>query len=647
MAITDVFSDDSFRLLSEKTDPPDYLQEVLSNLTSIQQEALRERAGHVQEVLTGYRSGSEELKEADEPRSGYGPAEPLGARERLKADELGVSLRTVQRWVSGYRRSGPAGIMDRRGSRVASVYGNLDPRWVEEAWQLIREFVDRSTISKGLAVQKIQARVEAKHGKGEVRIPSRATAYRHLTRMDTGHYAFHGSAKTRRSTASRPEGTYGRLRATRVGEYVELDTTVLDVFALDRATSKRTKVELTIAMDVFSRCVLGLRLAPESTNSVDVAEVLFETIVPRKRPDHWDPEARWPYPGMPTGIIAGRKYGIDMAGPNACPETIVVDHGKVYLSEHVLSVCASLGISIQYGRPYRGSDKAVIERWFRTLREGVLETLPGYKGPDIYGRGLHVEQDAFFYIDELEDQLRQWIAGAYHRRTHKGLCLPREPKIEVSPYDMFEFSMLQTGYMQVPPRSDLVYDFLPIEWRRINHYGVELGGLRYNGPALDAYRNSESKYRGSNPGKWPFRVNPADCTYVLFRDEQNGQWHQVPWEHAARLQQPFSGEDLKHVKEVLKDAGGHRDGRALTAEIVARYGVHMTDGPEEHKVSLAEYRNNSRRISEYTHNGPALAPATIRGPDNPSAPIDSQDELDIPQDQTDVEYYGQAFRILP
>jgi transposase InsO family protein len=64
------------------------------------------------------------------------------------------------------------------------------------------------------------------------------------------------------------------------------------------------------------------------------------------------------------------------------PESIVVDHGKVYVSEHLTSVCRRMGISIQPARLRTGRDKGPVERFSRTLREDLLQALPGYKGPD-------------------------------------------------------------------------------------------------------------------------------------------------------------------------------------------------------------------------------------------------------------------------
>ena len=125
--------------------------------------------------------------------------------------------------------------------------------------------------------------------------------------------------------------------------------------------------------------------------------------------------------------------------------------------------------------------KGPLERWFRTLGEQLLAALPGYKGPDVYRRGKDPEQQAFYFLSELEQIVRRWTADCYHRQPHAGLCVPEVPGLEVSPLEMFAHGIARAGYLQVPARADLVFDFLKVEWRTIQHYGVEIGGLRYDG----------------------------------------------------------------------------------------------------------------------------------------------------------------------
>ncbi|WP_460112737.1 hypothetical protein [Streptomyces platensis] len=67
-----------------------------------------ERAGHMREVLTGYRSGSSELTADGEPRDEYTAATPMEAKKAAKAAELGVTVRTVERWLAAFRDQGEA-----------------------------------------------------------------------------------------------------------------------------------------------------------------------------------------------------------------------------------------------------------------------------------------------------------------------------------------------------------------------------------------------------------------------------------------------------------------------------------------------------------------------------------------------------------
>jgi hypothetical protein len=89
------------------------------------------------------------------------------------------------------------------------------------------------------------------------------------------------------------------------------------------------------------------------------------------------------------------------------------------------------------------------------------------------------------------------------------LCVPEVPGLEVSPLDVFAHGIARAGYLQVPARADLALDFLATEWRTVQHYGVEIGGLRSDSPAMNPYRNRTSPYGGRHAGRWPFRAPPG------------------------------------------------------------------------------------------------------------------------------------------
>lgn len=146
-----------------------------------------------------------------------------------KAKELDVSVRTLYRWIAGFRASGVAGLAD---TRIRSRYAvGVDPRWDATCLQVLDDYVEASTPTMGDVIDAVVRKLEASFGPGTVPLPSKATAYRRLKVLAKGRHAF-GSAKGRRSVADRPTGVFGRLRATRPGEYVVLDTTPLDVLSL-------------------------------------------------------------------------------------------------------------------------------------------------------------------------------------------------------------------------------------------------------------------------------------------------------------------------------------------------------------------------------------------------------------------------------
>ncbi len=534
------------------TDPEDHADVVLSTLSDAERSAVAERAAHIREVLTGYRSGTAELAAPGEPRPPYDPQMTLTARYEAKAAELEVSLRTIKQWVADFRQYGEAGLARGATSRQKPL-GLVDERWIEIALEVMVEHTEQSRPSRSMVIDRTCARVIGRFGSDVVKEPSRATAYRILEQLEKRHPTFRLSTKRNRDIADRPDGVYGKLRPTRPGEYLLMDTTRLDVFALDPLTLRWVQAELTIGMDWYTRCVTGIRLTPVSTKSVDAASVLYQAYRPRPAGKDWPADAVWPEHGVPRSVlidvdaVEGATAGA--AGPAIVPETIVIDHGKIYISEHLTSVCQRMGISIQPARLRTGRDKGPVERFFRTIREDLLQALPGYKGPDVHSRGLDPESEAFFFLDELEAIIREWVAAVYHRRPHDSLVDPHVPGLCMSPAQMFEHGIARAGYIEAPCDPDLAYEFLKAEFRTVQHYGVDFGGRRYNGPSLNPYRNMTSPYKGKAKGRWPIHYDPDDITRAYFRDPEARTWHTLMWEHAPSMQMPMSEDALQFARK--------------------------------------------------------------------------------------------------
>jgi transposase InsO family protein len=654
--ITHLLSSPGSRLLDLPSAPPvRAIGPLLANLSEGGLSAVCERAAHVREVLTGYRSGSPEDALAGEPRAGYEPGTLCMDRYRAKAEELGVGLTTMRRWATAFELEGEAGLIDARRQRASGALRGVDARWLDELRGVLDEHVGASRPTQALLLDRVDARVREQHGPDAV--PKRWKAKLAVSELARGTNALGGSTKAKRSIANRPVAPCGRLVATRPGEYLLLDTTRLDVFAMDPVTLRWIGLELTIAVDLYSRSVVALRLSPVSTKAVDASLVLFEAICP-------DSKARTgggilPYPGVPSRVLVASGDRPACGLPGVAPETLVMDNGKIYVSAHLRSVCQRFGISIQPARPFKPTDKAVVERIFRTIGEDLLAALPGYKGPDVYSRGEHPEEEAYYFVDELEQIIREWVAERYHRRPHQGLVVAEVPGLDLSPNDAFEIGVARAGRMLVPARPDLAYDFLPVEWRTIQHYGVELHGLRYDGAGLSAYRNRRSDTTGRHEGRWPIRYDPDDVSRVFFQDPGTNEWHSLPWEHYSEINVPFSAEALEYARRLARQTDRFPDDRRALAELLERWDAGLTRNPTERRMALrlAQQRND-RLLAAGEQTASVTDLVSVRavaqrtgvagGPDGPDGVLAGDDddpiELDaLPADELDGDYYREAF----
>ncbi|MFB7013544.1 MULTISPECIES: helix-turn-helix domain-containing protein [unclassified Streptomyces] len=611
---------------------------LLASLSADQRQRLQERAGHVREVLSGYRSGHSGSALPTEPRPAYDPDLPLKNRTAAKAAELGVSSRTLQRWLTAYRESGEAGLADARAGRTSSV----DPRWEEAVRRVMAESVTGSTPTRSALLLRAEERLNGEYGKGTVPVPSRSTAYTRLAWLAKGTNAVSGSAKARRSIAERPQGTYGRLRATRPGEYVVLDTQDLDIYAMEPVTCRWVPLQLTVAQDLFSRCIVGLRVTACSTKAVDVAAVLFEAICPPLEDMARPPLA--PYHGLWDEVVF-TEDGLVPGGGLCPPETLVIDHGRAFMSAHVIGVCTRLGMSIQPAQPKKPTDKPTVERFFRTLREGLIQHLPAYKGPDVHSRGQAVEDAAFFFIHEVEEIVREWITEVYHRREHDGLVIPQWPKLSLSPLEMLRIGLARAGRLRMPASPDLAFQFLAVKPRTIQHYGVEVDGLRYNGPVLDGYRNAPSPYTGLGR-QWPIHVNPDDVRFVYFQDPADDSWHSLLWEHAPALTMAFSGEAAGYARRLAAREGRHIDASQALADLLTRWNQGMVTDRRERRmaVRLSAERDALSLPMLPEQSGPLTPPELTLVPELPAGDSDEEDELfDAPVGD---DFYADAFEVI-
>jgi hypothetical protein len=134
-------------------DDPGYLPELAAaGLTPDKLNRAAARAGHVREVLTGYRSSHPGSAREGEPRPEYQASQPMVSRYRVKAAQLGVTARTVENWVAAYRDGGQAGLAGPRQPGPGAA--RVDLRWDDAVRAVLAGLVNASTPTRSAVLMR-------------------------------------------------------------------------------------------------------------------------------------------------------------------------------------------------------------------------------------------------------------------------------------------------------------------------------------------------------------------------------------------------------------------------------------------------------------------------------------------------------------
>jgi transposase InsO family protein len=564
----------------------------LDNLPETRVENAKSLLEHLLEVRTGFRMGSRAAALPGEPREQYDPGS-TSVTQRLdnKARELGCTRRWLYELGRRFDQHGLYGLVDGRTTKIAD--DRTDSRVKAALGAVLDELTDLSNVSKNQIARRTNRRLKSDYPGEVIPLPSQATYNRLIDRVSEGRGVF-ASGKARRSIANRPSNSYSHFTANRPGELVLIDSTPLDAFALDPYSFQWVRLQLTIAYDLCTRSLLAWRFTPVSTKAVDAALLLYDMLRPKTTKSGWSGAAAWAYVGVPTGVVieilGEADASAQLAGiPFVHPESVLIDRGRVFLSQAFTDACTRLGINIFIARPYTPTDKAHVERVFRSIRQAFVENLPGYIGPDLFSRGAQPEATAYFFLDEIESRFGEWVATYWQRRHHEGLELPHLPRLHLSPNNMYEIGIARAGLVHLLAEENLYYDLLPTEWRTIQHYGVEVRGLRYDGDILNEFRNQKSPYTGLNAGKWPVRYDPRDHSHVFFYDHTLREWHALRWTGHTEAPRPFDAATLSHAKSLVVSRGGNprdHDEMVVTLnELLDRLDVEVVAGRKERRIA--------------------------------------------------------------
>lgn len=329
---------------------------------------------------------------------------------------------------------------------------------------------------------------------------------------------------------------YGHAKPQqRVLQRVEIDSTVLDLFVLDAERSLVFgRPYITVAIDAYSRAIVGFHVGFTPPSYVTLMETIKHAVLPKHG-------LREKYPGL---INEWECCGL--------MDLVAVDNGREYHSTHFADACQQLKIQVLYCPPREPWLKGKIERFFRTLNQKLLHTLPG----TTFGKQLQLAdydpaKHASIDFEGLMEVLHIWIIDVYMQGEHRG--------IGMSPAQKWRESVNEFPPRWPASRRDLDINLGQIVERVIGKQGIEFKGLFYNSPELATLRHKLPPRQ-----KIAIKYLPDDIGAIFARDTVSGDYLYVP----ALDQRYARGKTLWLHEIILRNAKENAKGRVDRAAIL-------------------------------------------------------------------------------
>ncbi|MFB7531765.1 Mu transposase C-terminal domain-containing protein [Streptomyces sp. NPDC056178] len=439
-----------------------------------------------------------------------------------EADDAAAKLRISRRQVYGLlrrRRAGEGVVSDLLPGRSSGGRGGGRlPGEVETIVQevLRSRYLTRQRPSVAAVCKEITRRCRA----CGLRAPSRGTVQRRIERLDPVSSAAsrEGSEAVRplRSAGGTPPAVTGLL------EQVQADHTPVDVIVVDeRHRLPIGRPYLTAAIDVASRCVVGLVVTLEAPSATSVGLCLAHAAIDKRS---WLES---------LGVQAVRP----MSGK---PRELYVDNAADFKSEALRRGCGQHGIKLAYrplGLPHFGG---IVERLIGTMMQMVHE-LPGTTFSSVAERGAYdSDGKAALTLRELQGWMALAVA-CYHGQVHE--TLGRTPagvwgdKVAESPQPM-----------SVTNEAAFLVDFLPVVRRTLSRSGFVIDHVQYYSDALRPWIARRERL-----GRFVLRRDPRDISRIWVLEPDGAAYVGVPYRTLSRP--PISAWEQKAAVRRLRQLG--------------------------------------------------------------------------------------------
>ncbi|HSY35609.1 MAG TPA: Mu transposase C-terminal domain-containing protein [Acidobacteriaceae bacterium] len=325
----------------------------------------------------------------------------------------------------------------------------------------------------------------------QLKLPTRRLLQRLVNKIPAydKHAARYGYQAARKAFRS----VKGHVVTERPLERAEIDHTQLDIVVVDEQTAQVLgRPYVTVCIDDFSRCILGIYIGFNSPSYLNVQLCLSDCFRPKSwlREEYPEINSEWPAAGI--------------------MDNLVVDGGLEFHGTSLEKMCLSRGINIVTSPRLTPTYKGKIERVLGTLNRAVSEGVPGTAFRSITEKGDYDSQKhACLTLSALKKNVMQWIADVYHQKLHRSL--------DTTPSKMWQANICPEDirYPAESSRFDAVMG--SATQKTLTHKGIQYEGLSYNSHELSELR----RQWGTNL-KVDVRVNQMDIgsIYVIVPDRR-------------------------------------------------------------------------------------------------------------------------------
>ncbi len=396
---------------------------------------------------------------------------------------------------------------------------------------------------------------------------------------------------------------------------IQIDHTPADVIIVDDVYRRPIgRPTLTLAIDMYTRLIVGYYLSLHGPSALSVAMCLVQAMLPKHK---WlnlhQIDGEWNAWGKPYEVHS--------------------DNGPDFKTGALIQSCTLHNIEREFrpkDTPHWGGH---IESLMNT-KARAFATLPGATWRNINERGeVNSDNEAILTFADLEKWLIAEIVK-YNNKPHSGIAF-------MSPaskwHEAFFGSSLRKPICGLPPVPQcpltLEIDFLPSAYKTIQTHGVEWNAFYY-AEVLRPYIGRKDPTTNKTE-RLVFRRDPRDINYIWFFEPVEGKYHKIPISD-----EPYPGvtvEEYRKAKLIVKKEGmGMADSFLVRKMISFQKGI-VAEAAEKTKSARRAQQNAKNNAKPKT---PGTVLAGEQGIVNSSAQTPPAATTDDWGDDAEVSLYG-------